>query len=119
MEQSILETVQGPAAGIAQGTLNEAWRLPSPLQQTVSCAKSPQVKMSDHCQQPGPIFTMWRDCLISDRHNPRPTTGRSHSFPNLSQQLTGPAVVVLVEVVVDEVVDVDVVVGAGVVVVGA
>jgi hypothetical protein len=33
--------------------------------------------------------------------------------------LTGPAVVVLVDVVVDEVVDVDVVVGAGVVVVGA
>jgi hypothetical protein len=32
--------------------------------------------------------------------------------------LTGPAVVVLVDVVVDEVVDVDVVVGAGVVVVG-
>ena len=57
--------------------------------------------------------------MISDRHNPRPTTGKSHSFPNLSQQLTGPAVVVLVEVVVDEVVDVEVVVGAGVVVVGA
>ncbi len=54
-------TVQAPAAGVAQGKLYDTRMSPFPLQQTVSWAKSPQSKMSDHCQHSADVRIMCSD----------------------------------------------------------